>query len=165
MAEMDRDASVSAERVIKAPPQQIFEVLADPARHPEFDGSGTVKGALETDGPVDAVGDTFSMSMRYGLPYRMVNRIVEFDRDKRITWEPHLHVGRFRPIGGQWWRYELKPVPEGTRVTETYVWGRSKVSWALKTLRYPERMLPAMERTLDRLADLVEAGDSSGGTT
>jgi uncharacterized protein YndB with AHSA1/START domain len=39
------DRSVSVERVVAAPRQAVFDVLADPAMHPVIDGSGTVKRA------------------------------------------------------------------------------------------------------------------------
>ena len=32
----------SVERVIAAPPEKIFDLLADPARHHDIDGSGSV---------------------------------------------------------------------------------------------------------------------------
>ena len=35
----------SVERVIAAPPETIFAIIADPKRHHEFDGSGTVREA------------------------------------------------------------------------------------------------------------------------
>ena len=35
----------SVERVIETPPQKIFDLLADPSRHPEIDGSGSVRAA------------------------------------------------------------------------------------------------------------------------
>ena len=38
------DRIVAVERFIPAAPQAIFDVLADPSRHPEIDGSGSVGG-------------------------------------------------------------------------------------------------------------------------
>jgi len=35
----------TVERVIPAPPEKIFDLLADPRRHPEIDGSGSVRRA------------------------------------------------------------------------------------------------------------------------
>ena len=37
------DTVVSVERVIDAPAAAIFAIVADPSRHPEIDGSGSVK--------------------------------------------------------------------------------------------------------------------------
>ena len=37
---------VTVERVIPAPPEAIFDLIADPARHHDIDGSGTVSIAV-----------------------------------------------------------------------------------------------------------------------
>jgi len=46
---MDGDV-VTVEKVIPAPADAIFALLADPARHPDIDGSGSVKKA-KADAP------------------------------------------------------------------------------------------------------------------
>ena len=77
------DTVVSVERVIDAPAAAIFAIVADPSRHPEIDGSGSVKG-LKGDAPRQlALGSTFGMSMKLGLPYSMSNTVIEFDQDKQ----------------------------------------------------------------------------------
>ena len=79
---------VEATRRIEAPPDLIFEILANPQRHKDFDGSDMVREAL-SDGPISAVGDTFTMKMhRLGDDYLMVNYVVEFEPDRRIFREP-----------------------------------------------------------------------------
>lgn len=59
---------VSETRVIAAPRQRLFDLVADPAMHPHIDGSGTVRAptaeAPERLGP----GVRFGMGMRMGLP-------------------------------------------------------------------------------------------------
>ena len=37
----------TVERTIPAPPEAIFALLADPSRHHEIDGSGSVKAAKD----------------------------------------------------------------------------------------------------------------------
>ena len=75
-------------RRIEAPAAVIFEILADPRRHPEFDGSGMLRGAV-LDRPVCGVGDTFTMRMhRLGDDYLMINYVVVFEPDRRLFWEP-----------------------------------------------------------------------------
>ena len=96
--------SVGASVVVAADPVAVFDLLADPRRHAEFDGSGTVRGAVSGPrrlGP----GARFGMTMRLGLPYRISNTVVEFDENRRIGWR---HFGRHV------WRYELEPVASGT---------------------------------------------------
>ncbi|ODU03023.1 MAG: hypothetical protein ABS81_15630 [Pseudonocardia sp. SCN 72-86] len=77
--------TVTASTVVAAPPAEIFALLADPHRHHEFDGSGSVRAAVT--GPHRlGLGDRFSMSMKIGLPYRVTNTVVEFEPDRRIAW-------------------------------------------------------------------------------
>lgn len=38
--------SVSRSVTVAAPPAAVFDLLADPRRHAEIDGSGTVKGRI-----------------------------------------------------------------------------------------------------------------------
>jgi len=86
MAEKSKTLEVS--RRIEAPATHIFRILADPHRHPDFDGSGMLRGAV-VERPISNVGDTFTMRMhRLGDDYLMINYVVEFEPDRRIVWEP-----------------------------------------------------------------------------
>ena len=144
---------VSVERLVAAPADRIFALLADPRRHAEFDGSGTVQGVV--DGPERlSLGARFGMDMRIGAPYRMTNTVVEFEEGRRIAWQPRPALrGPARLIGGRTWRYELTPVSGGTLVRET--WDIStEMLWApLLVLRGSTRR--NMARTLERLEEQV----------
>lgn len=109
---------VTVERTIPASPQAVFDLIADPSRHPEIDGSGTVRGARDPSGKV-SLGTKFGMSMRLGVPYGTENTVVEFDEPARVAWQTR-GVGFMRPFGGRIWRYELEPVEGGTLVRETW---------------------------------------------
>ena len=87
---------VSVERVIKAPAASIFAVVADAARHPEIDGSGALVAAKAGAPERLAMGSTFGMSMKLGVPYTTSNTVVEFEQDRRIAWQT-VHAGRARP--------------------------------------------------------------------
>jgi len=79
---------IDVSRRIEAPADRIFAILADPGRHMEFDGSGMLRGSAG-DGTLTRVGDTFTMRMhRLGDDYLMLNYVVEFEPDRRISWEP-----------------------------------------------------------------------------
>ena len=109
---------VTVERTIPAPPQAIFDLLSDPARHSEIDGSGAVKGARGTPQKL-SLGTRFGMSMRMGLPYGTENEVVEFEEPRRIAWQTR-GTGLMRFMGGRIWRYELEPVEGGTLVKESW---------------------------------------------
>lgn len=137
---------VSVSRVIPAPPERIFAVLTDPARHAEIDGSGSVQASRWSSDDRLVLGTKFGMAMRIGLPYRITNEVVEYEPDRRIAW---------RHFGGHRWRYELEPVEGGTRVTETFDWSTARVPVFIELARYPKRHVPSMERTLERLEGVV----------
>jgi hypothetical protein len=101
----------SARIVIKASPATIFNILADPKRHIEADGSQTITANIS--GPARLqLGSKFGMKMHLGIDYRILNTVVEFEEDALIAWR---HLGRWR------WRYELKKIADGeTLVTETF---------------------------------------------
>ena len=139
---------VSASRVIEASPEAIFDVLADPARHGEIDGSGMVQNLRGESNRLE-LGSTFGMDMKIGpLPYRISNKVVEFDEGRLIAW---AH------FGGHRWRYELEPVDGGTKVTESFDWSTARVPKAIELMGYPKKHPANMEATLERLATLLES--------
>lgn len=143
----------SVERFIAAAPATIFDVLADPSRHREIDGSGTVRDATEGSQRV-ALGSKFGMSMKAGLSYSMVSTVVEFEDDRRIAWQtlPDKAVlGRL--FGGRIWRYELEPRDGGTLVRESWDISQERHNWAVRGLR--SKTVDSMTKTLERLDHLV----------
>ncbi|MDT0330722.1 SRPBCC family protein [Nocardiopsis lambiniae] len=140
---------VSRSVIVDAPAARVFGLLASPALHPEFDGSGTVRGSLF--GPdVLTEGAEFGMDMKmFGLPYRMTNRVVEYEKDRLIAWR---HFGPHR------WRYELEESPEGgTRVTETFDYSKGVPAFYVLA-GIPARNAEGIEQTLVRLKKLAERG-------
>ncbi len=140
--------TVSASAVVAAPAQAVFDLLADPARHPVIDGSGTVRRLVR--GPDRLfLGAHFAMAMRIGLPYAVVNRVVEFDEGRRIAWSHQTRAV---------WRYELEPLgPASTRVVETFDARRSPL-WALsERTGAAERTERSIVRSLALLADVAGA--------
>lgn len=148
---------VTAERLIHAPAAAIFDVLADPGRHPEFDGSGTVKGARPGTPSRLALGATFGMDMQRGLRYGMVNTVTEFEEGRRIAWSPKPANGRGARFIGRIWRYELEPVDEGTVVKETWDISEEGLRHVLRYVA-ASRTRADMGRSLERLEQLVTSG-------
>ena len=141
--------SVSGSRVIAAPAQAIFDVLADPAMHAVIDGTDSVGAPTEGGSSRLGLGSEFGMQMRIVVPYRITNRVVEFEEGRRIAWT-HL--------GGARWRYELEPVEGGTRVTETFDWSTGTpvlFDAFMRLTTFARRNMAGIERTLERLAELV----------
>jgi uncharacterized protein YndB with AHSA1/START domain len=139
---------VSVQALIAAPAQQLFDIVADPAQHPRIDGSGTVR-QLRPGNPARLdLGARFAMNMHAGLPYRIVNTVVEFDDGRLIAW---------RHFYGHRWRYLFEAGPSGTLVTEQW---DARTAWAalpLLAMRFPERNRAGMQATLVRLAEVAAA--------
>ena len=118
---------VSATVVVDAPAEAVFAVLADPGKHAAIDGTGWVRGPVDSE-LLSAAGQVFRMSMYHpGHPdgdYQMANRVQVFDPPTTISWEPGNEAADGTVSFPGWiWRYDLKPAgPSGTAVTLTYDW-------------------------------------------
>jgi hypothetical protein len=145
---------VSAERVIRAPASAIFDVIADPGRHADFDGSGSVRNARSETPSRLFKGAVFVMDMKRSLPYGMANTVVEFEEDRAIAWAPRFANGRARRFFGRIWRYELEPVEGGTLVRETWDVSHDRLRLLLR-LMFSSPFRRDMEESLRLLEGLV----------
>ena len=144
----------TVERMIPAPPETIFALLADPSRHQEIDGSGSVRGAKGGSQRL-VLGSTFGMSMKMGIPYSMVSTVVEFDDNRRIAWQTRGPTRLGRWAGGRIWRYEIEPVDGGSLVRES--WDISQESAITKPLvrKGGAKTRENMEKTLARIEQIT----------
>ncbi|MBA2696870.1 MAG: SRPBCC family protein [Ornithinimicrobium sp.] len=148
---MSNDEQIVSERItIEAPARVVFDIVADPHQHSRIDGSGSVKGM--TVGPERlSQGARFGARMKlFGLPYRITNRVVEFEEDRRIAW---------RHFGGHRWRYELEPLGEAqTGVTESFDYSRytGLSARTIRVARFPARNRRGIQETLVNLKAAAE---------
>lgn len=133
MSGMTEQHVVKATQVIEMPADAIFELIADPARQPAWDGNDNLTSA-EPGQRVKAVGDVFRMTLTNGKTRE--NHVVEFQEGRLIAWRPSPIA---QPQPGHLWRWELAPL-EGSRteVTHTYDWSE---------LNDPERLQRARNTT------------------
>ncbi len=140
---------VSASRDIAAPAEQIFELIADPAQQPHWDGNDNLAEAPAGQ-RIHAVDQVFTMTLTKGQVRE--NHVVEFEEGRRIAWLPS-EPGRKPP--GHLWRWEVEPVDEShSRVTHTYDWTR-----LTDTNRLPRARATTSDKlraSLDRLAQIAE---------
>ena len=140
---------VSASCEIAAGPAQVFELIADPAQQPRWDGNDNLATAAAGQ-RVRHAGDVFTMRITTGDIRE--NHVVEFDEGRLIAWMP-AEVGQKRP--GHVWRWGLEPLGVSrTRVTHTYDWTR-----LTDESRFPRARSTNAGRlnaSLDRLAALAE---------
>lgn len=150
------DKLVSDSTTIAAPPSVVFAIVADPRQHSRIDGSGSVRDTIT--GPERlSQGAEFGVSMKlFGLPYKISNRVVEFEENRLIAW---------RHFGGHRWRYELAPAGVGTRVTETFDYSPyGAVSTAvIEATGFPARNRRGIEQTLVLLKAAAEADAAIAG--
>ena len=144
---------ISVERVIPAPADRIFPLIADPARHRDIDGSGSVRDAKNVPSEPLHLGSTFGMHMKIGIPYSMVNTVIEYEANRRIAWQTRPPTALGKLLGGRIWRYELEPVDGGTLVRET--WDLHEERGKQLVVRGAGGTREAMEQTLERIATLV----------
>jgi uncharacterized protein YndB with AHSA1/START domain len=149
----DTPRVVSASREVDADAATVFELIADPAQQPRWDGNDNLAEA-EPGQRVHATGDVFLMRNRSGRV--RANHVVEFEEGRRIAWLP-APVDEDPP--GHLWRWELEPLAgDRTLVTHTYDWtaladGDSRLERARATTA--DRLLAS----IDRLKDLAERAD------
>ncbi len=127
----------SASREIAAGAGRIFELIADPAQQPRWDGNDNLAEAVAGQ-RVRTIGEVFTMTLTRGSIRE--NHVVEFDEARRIAWRP-AEPGQEPP--GHLWRWELEPIDASrTRVTHTYDWTQ---------LTDENRLARARATTSDRL--------------
>ena len=145
---------VSVERFIPARASEIFDLIADPGRHKDIDGSGTVRDARGNTERL-CMGSTFGMSMKMGVPYAMESTVIEFEEDRRLAWQTRGPTFIGKLVGGRVWRYELEPGEGGTLVRET--WDLTDESPATKwgAKRAERATAKNMASTLERIEQIL----------
>jgi hypothetical protein len=102
---------------IAAPPDELWQVVADPSHHPELAGSGEPRETwLVGQGPL-GVGSQFQSHQRIGLArYTSTSEVTACDEPRLLRWS----------TGGLTeWEFRFEPVEGGTRVVHSHRWGIS----------------------------------------
>jgi hypothetical protein len=163
MQTLDRD---EVSTVVAASPEELYALVADVTRMPEFSPEVTSTRWLDgASGP--AVGARFEAVNTNAAGKSWKNRpvvtVAEPGREFAFT--------RTEPLAGSIaWRYRFEPVENGTRVTESYDVERpvARLGWFVieKVFRGGDRrevLRAGMRTTLERLrvAAEVQATDSA----
>ena len=73
---------------VKAAPEAVFAILADPSAHADIDGTGWVRDSLDGD-RITAAGQIFRMAMYHpnhpDKDYKIANRVEVFDEPRAIA--------------------------------------------------------------------------------
>ena len=153
--------SVTATTTISAATEDVFAVLADPARHAAIDGTGWVCEAIDVQ-PITASGQIFRMNMFHPEHpdgnYEMHNLVLDFEQDRVIAWRPGFvedaSTGELG-FGGWTWRYDLSPRGEhACEVVHTYDWSAVGPG-PREHLEFPPFPEDHLANSLDHLGDLA----------
>lgn len=140
---------VSASREVAASAPRIFELIADPAQQPRWDGNDNLADAPGGQ-RVSSLGQVFTMTTTKGNVRE--NHVVEFQEGRLIAWKP-AEPDQEPP--GHLWRWALDPIDSSrTRVTHTYDW-----TDLADESRFPRARATTADKlraSLDRLGDLAE---------
>jgi uncharacterized protein YndB with AHSA1/START domain len=140
---------VFASREVAAGAGRVFELIADPAQQPRWDGNDNLAEAPGGQ-RVRAVGEVFTMTTTKG--HVRENHVVEFDEGRLIAWRP-AEPGQEPP--GHLWRWALEPVDSSrTRVTHTYDW--TELTDESRLPRARATTADKLQASLDRLAASAE---------
>ncbi|HSZ41416.1 MAG TPA: SRPBCC family protein [Trebonia sp.] len=144
---------VSATRQIAAAPARIFELIADPAQQPRWDGNDNLAAAGGGQ-RVRRAGEVFTMTLTTGAIRE--NHVVEFDEGRLIAWTP-AEPGRRPP--GHLWRWELAPAaaPGASRTLATCTYDWTRLTDETRLPRARATTAGKLLASLDRLAGLAEA--------
>ncbi len=152
---MSETTSITVERVIDHPADEIFEVLSNPERHRQLDASGFVRGDYKSD-RIQQVGDVFTMDMEgehMGGEYRTDNHVTGYAKNKLLAWQT-APAGTEAP--GWEWVWELEPQgADSTLVRHTYDWSKVTDKEILKKVSFPLVSESELEDTLGNLASAV----------
>jgi uncharacterized protein YndB with AHSA1/START domain len=141
---------VSTSREVDAGADTIFELLADPAWQPRWDGNDNVATAAGGQ-RVRAVGEVFTVTLTHDGAVRE-NHVVEFAEGRRIAWRP-AEPGQEPP--GHLWRWDLEPLDASrTRVTHTYDWTQLRDEKRVPRAR--STTAEKLQASVERLATLAE---------
>ncbi|MGO9253521.1 MAG: SRPBCC family protein, partial [Mycobacterium sp.] len=143
---------VSRSVEVAAPVEELYALAADPRRHRELDGSGTVRDNVKAPVKI-AVGSKLSTKMKmYRLPYRITSTVTALRPNEVVEWRHRM---------GHRWRWEFEALsPTLTRVTETFDFRDGAIK---NKLKYYERIgarkanTAGIEATLARLRDRYAA--------
>ncbi|TDT32732.1 hypothetical protein ACF3NT_01470 [Naumannella halotolerans] len=150
---MSDDKKITVERSIDAPTDALFDILSNPERHLELDGSGFIV-SLEHGDRISEVGQVFTFNMsgdHMGGDYKTDNHVSGYAKNKLLAWK--TAPAGTEPPGWEWlWELEADG-PDATTVRLTYDW--SAVTDPKLTPLFPLVSAEQLDDSLNKLAAAV----------
>lgn len=146
---------ITVEQTIQASSADVFDVLSNPARHVELDGSGFVISD-EKSNRIQGTGDVFTMNMtgdHMGGDYQTDNHVTGYSQNQLLAWQT-APAGQ-EPPGWQW-VWELEAEGSGsTKVRHTYDWSNVTDEELLSKISFPLVKESQLQSSLDNLSQAV----------
>ncbi len=152
---MSDDKRITVQRTIDASTADVFDVLSNPERHPELDGSGFVVSDEKTD-RITGTGQVFRMNMtgpHMGGDYQTDNTVTGYDANHLLAWQ--TAPADTEPPGWEWTWELTADGSSSTDVSLTYDWSRVDDPELLKKVSFPLVSEAQLEDSLARLASAV----------
>ncbi|REF29133.1 SRPBCC family protein [Calidifontibacter indicus] len=151
----NHEKKITVTRTIEAPADAVFEVLTNPKRHREFDGSGFVRSEDQGD-RITATGQVFTMNMEgdhMGGEYKTDNHVTGYVKDKLVAWQ--TAPAGTEPKGWEW-VWELEPNGQReTQVSLTYDWSKVTDKELLQKISFPLVPEADLQESLQLLSSVV----------
>ena len=152
---MSNDTRIEVTRTIDASTTAVWNVLSNPQRHADLDGSGFVISDDRSD-RITGTGQKFTMNMNgdhMGGDYQTDNHVTGYDEHKLLAWQ--TAPAGSEPPGWEWvWELEAEG-PDATRVTLVYDWSNVTDPDVLRKVSFPLVPKEALEQSLANLAEAV----------
>ncbi|SDC71535.1 SRPBCC family protein [Nocardioides lianchengensis] len=152
---MTSDTSITVSRTIDAPTSVVFDVLSNPERHVDLDGSGFVVSDEKSD-RITGSGQVFRMNMtgdHMGGDYQTDNTVTGYDHNHLLAWQ--TAPADTEPPGWEWvWELEAQG-SESTEVRLTYDWSKVTDQALLQQVGFPLVTEDQLEDSLGNLASAV----------
>lgn len=147
--------SITVTRTIDASTTDVFDVLSNPQRHAELDGSGFVVSDEKSD-RITATGQVFRMNMtgdHMGGDYQTDNTVTGYDANHLLAWQ--TAPADVDPPGWEWvWELQAQG-SEATDVSLTYDWRKVTDKALLSQITFPLVTKDQLEDSLEHLAAAV----------
>lgn len=152
---MTDQTSITVNRTIDASTKDVFDVLTNPERHAQIDGSGFVLSDEKSD-RITAAGQVFRMNMsgdHMGGDYQTDNTVTGYDPNHLVAWR--TAPADTEPPGWEWvWELQAQG-SDATDVSLTYSWGNVTDPDILKQVSFPLVTQDQLEDSLSNLAAAV----------
>jgi uncharacterized protein YndB with AHSA1/START domain len=152
---MSDQTSITVSRTIDASTKELFDVLTNPERHVELDGSGFVVSDEKTD-RITGTGDVFRMNMtgpHMGGDYQTDNTVTGYDPNHLVAWQ--TAPADTEPPGWEWTWELTAEGSDATDVTLTYDWSKVTDKELLAQVGFPLVTEDQLEESLEKLAEAV----------